>query len=121
MRRVATSVVWLAIVLAISSCGGSATAANTPVLTSLAVTLTPSTIQVGQAATAAAVGHDQFGGAIAVNSINWTSTAPGVAMVNGAGVVQGITAGQTNISASVGAVSGSATLTVTARTSAKLP
>ena len=112
MPRAASKGPWLAMTLAIAACGGSTTASS-PVLTSLAVTLAPSTIQVGQAATASAVGHDQFGGAIAVSSINWTSSAPGVAMVNGAGIVHGITVGQATISASVGAVSTGATLTVT--------
>jgi M6 family metalloprotease-like protein len=97
-----------------ASCGGGSTTPSKPVLTTLAVTLDRTTIPVGQTATATAVGRDQSGNAIATGAINWTSSAQGVAMVNGAGVVQAIAQGQANISASVGAVSNFATITVTA-------
>lgn len=47
------------------------------------------------------------------NSATWSSTATGVATVNTAGLATGVSAGSTTIQASIGAVSGNTTLTVT--------
>jgi hypothetical protein len=114
MRRVLQRIVWVAAMSAVASCGSS-TSPRTPVLKTITVSLSPATIAVGQSSTATATGKDQFGGPIATPTINWTSVTPGVASVNGAGIVQGINPGQSNISANVGGVTGSATITVTAK------
>jgi len=114
MSRVSTKAwasVCLAALISLAACGGS-TSPRKPVLTTLAVSLDPTSIAVGQASTAKATGRDQFGNAIETGAINWTSNAQGVAKVNGAGIVQGIAAGQANINASVGEVSNFATITV---------
>ena len=105
---------FLAVSIPLASCGGGSTTPSKTVLTSLSVSLDPTSIAVGQAATAKASGRDQFGKPIETGAINWTSSSPGIAMVSGAGIVQGIAPGQATINAGVAAVSNSATITVTA-------
>lgn len=88
--------------------------AAAPVLTTVNVLLAPTAIQVGQTATAAASGRDQFGATIAAGAISWSSSATQVATISASGSIQGISPGQATILATVGAVTGSATITVTA-------
>ena len=98
------------------SCGGdkSPTAPPPPVmvLTTVAVSLSSSTIQVGQAATASATGADQNGGSIATGTISWSSASTAVANVSSSGAITAVAPGQTIITASAGGKSGQATLTV---------
>jgi M6 family metalloprotease-like protein len=85
-----------------------------PVLTTVNVLLAPTAIQVGQTATAIASGRDQFGATIAAGAIAWSSSATQVATISASGSIQGITPGQATILATAGAITGSATITVTA-------
>lgn len=105
-------------ILAATGCSGGESAAPaptpTPVLTALTVSLVPTTIQVGQTAAAGATGRDQFGAAIAAGTISWSSTASQVATISASGTVQGVAPGQATLLASAGAITGSATITVTA-------
>jgi M6 family metalloprotease-like protein len=94
--------------------GAPAAPPPAPVLTTLTVSLVPTTIQVGQTATATAAGRDQFGAAIASGTITWSSSAPQIATVNPSGTVTAVAAGQSTITATAGAVTGSATITITA-------
>ncbi len=97
------------------ACGGSDTSppkAASPVLTSLAVALSDATITVGQTTTATVTGKDQFGTAAAPGSVTWSSSSSTIATVNGGGLVSGVAAGQANITATSGAITGSASLTV---------
>src|SRR5688572_400015 len=94
--------------------GDSAAPVAPPVLTSLTVSLAPTSVQVGQTSTATAAGRDQHGAAIATGAITWSSTAAQVATISGSGTVQGVAPGQATVVASAGAVTGSATITVTA-------
>jgi M6 family metalloprotease-like protein len=103
------------------ACGGggdsSPTTPNpqsTPVLTTLSVSLAPSTIQVGQTATATAAGRDQFGASIATGTVTWSSSSPQVATVNESGSVIGVSAGQSTITAAVGGLTASAPVVVSA-------
>jgi M6 family metalloprotease-like protein len=100
----------------LQGCGGdspSDTVDDVPVLTTLTVTLSAATINVGGTATATAAGKDQFGATIGTGTIAWSSSATGVATVSNAGAVKGVAAGQAAITASAGGVTGAATLNVT--------
>ena len=115
MNKPAFKLRTLALLAAVGCSGGENTApAPTPVLSALTVSITPTAIQVGQTATAAATGRDQFGAPIAAGTISWSSSASQIATISASGSVQGIAPGQATLVASAGAVTGSATLTVTA-------
>lgn len=100
------------------ACGGGGgdnapTTPNPPVLTTLSVSLAPTTIQVGQTATATAAGRDQFGGSIATGTVTWSSSSPQVATVSASGNVLGVAVGQSTITATAGALAATATIVVT--------
>lgn len=93
------------------------------------VTVTPATINsitVTPNAPAIAVGSTQQFTATAnlsdgnsqdvTNTVSWTSTTPVVATVNTSGLSSSVSPGQTSISATLGGVSGTATLTVSPAT-----
>lgn len=83
-----------------------------PVLTSLTVSLSPNSIEVGQTVVATASGLDQRNAPIATGTVTWTSTNPSVASVSATGAVSGIAAGQANIVGAIGSVQGQAAATV---------
>ena len=98
--------------------GGGNSTPTTPtvptlVLTTIAVSVSPATIQAGQTTTASAAGLDQNGGAISTGAVTWSSSAQAVATVTSAGVVSGLSPGQAVISAAAGGKQGQAALTVT--------
>lgn len=84
-----------------------------PVLTTLTVGLSASSVAEGQSVTATAAGADQNGAAFALGAITWTSSDESVARVDGSGGVSTLERGQTAITATVGSVSGQASLSVT--------
>ncbi len=88
--------------------------APTPVLTTLSVSVSPTTVQIGQSATASASGLDQNGAAIGTGTVTWSAGTPAVAAITSSGSITTLTAGQTQIIASAGGKTGQATLTVTA-------
>lgn len=100
-------------VVLLAACGGDKATAPAPVLTTLSVSLTPATVQAGQAASASAAGLDQHGSPIATGTVVWSSGTPSVATINASGVIVTLAAGQTQITASAGGKAGAATLTVT--------
>ena len=108
--------VGLTFAAALLACSGGDSAAppppDPPVLSSLSVSITPASVQVGQTATANAAGRDQFGAAIATGTIMWSSSATQTATVNASGTVTGVASGQATITATAGAVTGSATIAV---------
>ena len=118
MRNPALQFHALAISAALTAiaCSGSDGAAPVPppVLTSLTVSLAPASIQVGQTSTAVATGRDQSGATITAGPINWSSSAPQIATISASGTVQGVAPGQATLVATAGALTGSATITVTA-------
>jgi plastocyanin len=85
-------------------------AAQNPVLTSIAIS-GGNTVAVGQTLLLSAAAKDQNGNSIGA-TITWSSSAPGVATVN-SGLVAGIAAGSTVITAAAGGASSSTTVTVT--------
>ena len=74
---------------------------NPPLVPVVSVTVTPvsGTVNIGATLALAATGFDAGGQPIAGATFTWSSSAPGVATVNGAGVVTGVTAGDALITA----------------------
>jgi Bacterial Ig-like domain (group 2) len=106
----------LAIVaLGVSACsGGDGTAAPAaPVLSGITVTLSEPAIHVGRTATASVAGRDQFGGPLPVSAPTWAISPSTVATISASGAITGTAAGQATVTATVGQLSASATLTVT--------
>ena len=74
---------------------------NTPPVQIVSVTVSPpgATLNTGSTATFTATALDAGGQTVASASFNWTSSAPDVASVSPAGVVTGLSAGDTTITA----------------------
>jgi len=85
---------------------------SAPVLTSIGVS-GGTTVAVGASLSLVASPKDQSGNAIAA-TVNWSSGSANVATVNPSGVVTGVAAGSTVITAASGSVSGTTTIAVTA-------
>ncbi|MDB4875792.1 MAG: hypothetical protein JWM41_2238 [Gemmatimonadetes bacterium] len=119
-RHVWVAVACFLVLIGAASCGGGGTTPPPPpVLTTITVTVSPSSIQVGQTATASASGLDQNGASIAVGTVQWTTGNASVATVSAAGVVTGVGAGQAQIIATSNGKQGQASITVTAVTVAQ--
>ena len=118
LTRIARSVVVAALILSGCSGGGSKDSSFTapppfvPVLTTVTVSLSVATIQVGQTATASALGFDQNGGSFGIGSVAWSTGSNAIATVTASGVVTGVAPGQVAISATVGSRTGQQSLTV---------
>lgn len=93
---------------------GQATVAVTavPVVTTLSVSVAPTSIQIGQAAQATATALDQFGAAIATGLVTWSAT--GGVTINASGVATGVSAGPAQISATAAGKTAQTTITVAA-------
>ena len=108
-----------ALSLILSGCSGGAskdaslTAPPVPVLTTITVSLSTSSITVGQNATASANGFDQNGASFGVGTVAWSTGSSSIASITNDGVVTGISSGQVSIVATVGAKIGQQSLTVT--------
>ncbi len=86
----------------------------TATLASLAVTPVNPTIAAGNPQQFTATGTYSDGSLQNLtNFVTWTSTSPGVATINSTGLATGVSAGNTTIQATSGAVNGSTGLTVT--------
>jgi len=95
-------------------CGGSVTKSNSsPQLTTLAISPQNSTIALGQTAQFKAVGEFSDGSsADETQAAVWTSSNGGVASIASTGLATSLSIGQSTLTASVGAISGSTTLSV---------
>lgn len=104
----------LCVLAVASACHGSGPTSvrMNPVLTTMSVSLSAPTISVGQATPAAASGKDRSGAAIAVDSVDWSTSASSVASVDSAGLVSGLAPGTATITATSGGVTASADVTV---------
>lgn len=78
------------------------------------VTVTPATttILTGRTATYTATAQSASGAVLTGRAVNWTSGAPGIATINGSGVVTGVSPGTALIIAEVEGVTGSASITI---------
>ena len=103
------------------SCGGSkdntaptptAPTPFVPVVTSVRVTLARAAIQTSDTVTATAVVLDQRGQPVTGQTVTWRSSDSTIASVSAGGVVFGETSGSPNITATVEAKSGTASLVV---------
>jgi len=86
--------------------------APVPVLTTVTVSFSAATVQVGQADTARADGLDQRGAPISVGTAAWTTSASDIATVSASGVITGVAPGEAIIVASVDGKQGQATVIV---------
>jgi predicted extracellular nuclease len=95
---------------------GSTTMTVTPaVLVSIAVTPATPSITVGNTQQFAATGtYSDASNANITNSVTWASATMGVATINATGLASAVAAGSSSISATSGAISGTAALTVSA-------
>jgi hypothetical protein len=92
-----------------------ANAGGGPVLTSITVAPTNSSIAVGAHQQFTATGNYSDGShQDLTNSATWTSSIPSVATISSTGLATGVTAGATTIQAASGAIQGSTSLTITA-------
>lgn len=83
------------------------------------IAVTPANSSLGVGATQGFVAIGTYSDASTQNitsNVTWASSAQAVASINTAGVVSAVTTGTTNISAAMGAVTGSTPLTITAKT-----
>jgi uncharacterized protein YjdB len=80
----------------------------------VSVTLSPSSLVVGQTANATATLRDAGGNDLTGRAVAWSSSNAGVASVNSSGVVTALSAGSTNIVATSEGQNGLAALTVSA-------
>jgi uncharacterized protein YjdB len=87
---------------------------------SVAVALSAASIVVGQTTNATATLRDAAGNTLTGRAISWSSSNAGIASVNGSGVVTAVSAGTANIAATSEGQNGSAALTVTAPTPARV-
>jgi len=106
-RLVLLSLCTLASALA---CGDSS---GPPAVASVEVSAPTSDLQVGATLQLSATAHDAKGGALTGRPVSWTSSTPATASVSSNGLVTGVTAGSTTITATIGGKNGSKTLTVT--------
>jgi hypothetical protein len=84
----------------------------TPVLTSVAVTPTPTSVNRYYTRQLTAKGYDQYGAQMSGLSFSWSSSNTAVATVNSSGLVYGASAGSATITASTGGTSGAASVSV---------
>lgn len=109
-----TKLAFLAGVMCIAACGkkDGPTQNETPVLTTITVSLTTATIRGGETAVATATGADQKGAPIETGTITWSTASSAVASVTFSGLVTGVGQGQTQVIAAVGGKQGQAQITV---------
>lgn len=86
-----------------------------PALTTLTVSLSPTSITTGQTSTATAAGLDQINSVFVISGVAWSTGNAAIATVDAAtGVVTGRAAGTTTVIATTGGKTAQASITVTA-------
>jgi len=122
-RRSAGSLGLTSLLLLVMACGeGSSptgtqppgSTPTTPVATSIVLSLSSVSLFPGGQQAIAATVRDQTGAAITGQVPAWSSGALGVATVNSTGVVTAVAAGSATVTATLGSLAASATVTVTA-------
>lgn len=113
MKRVALAVMMMAVMTA---CGGGGAdgpvAPPAPVLSTILVTLSPSTIQLGQSASATVELRTSAGAPLTGRAVSWSSSVPSVASVDANGVITSVSVGTATISATSEGKTGASTITV---------
>ena len=111
----------MGLTLLVSCSGGGSVGPTTPVtpvppprvLTTMTISVSATTIQVGQTVSATATGFDQYGTAMSIGIPAWTSNLPEIASVSANGLVTAVAPGQTTVIGTIGDVQGHVTLTIT--------
>ncbi len=119
---IATRHRWLLISLSVSvislpitnlGCRGVSAISTTKTVTSIAVTPSPMSLQIGKTEQFTATATYSDGSTSDVtSSANWSSSTPAVATINTSGLATGLSIGSTTVKAALTGVSGTATLTV---------
>ncbi len=91
---------------------GGSTAPAKPAVASLVLTLPSGVLVEGDSATASVVVTDATGNPLTGRAIEWTSSAPAIAMVSSSGVVWGVAPGAATIIASSEGISDSASIRI---------
>jgi hypothetical protein len=104
----------LIVVSALAACSGGSGGTTSPKVSLISIDIAPAnrTIGVGETMSLTASGLDQTGTPMTPKSITWKSESPSIASVSSAGVVTGVGAGSTIITATSGAVVGATSVTV---------
>lgn len=107
----------LLVLFALTSCGGGGgDGVTTPppvqVVTTVNVSVSPSSFEVGETATATATVLDQNGSTLNGKTITWTSDNQAIATVSTAGVVTGVSIGSARITGAVEGKQGQAQATI---------
>ncbi len=93
---------------------GSASITVTPSVATIAITASASSVPIGGTLQVTAVARDAAGTVVSNSGLTWTSSATSVASVSTTGLVTGLAAGTTSITARAGSVTSNAlSLTVT--------
>lgn len=94
--------------LAVAACAGGgagdspAAAPSTPVLSHIALSVSPDTIQVGESAKARAEYYDQFGAAISPGPVTWSAAPSGIVATSSDGTVTALAPGSVVVAATAG-------------------
>jgi plastocyanin len=102
----------------VSACAGAVCGSTTvtvgPPLVTISVTPADGTVPPGSSVQFYATGTSTDGSTRDLtSSVAWSSSAPGVATIDGGGLATGLSVGSTTIEAALGTIDGSTTLTVT--------
>jgi len=103
----------LAALLLLAACGKSSTSVVVPKVTQVVLSPAASSVEVGLTLQFTAEAFDGTGAAVTGQPVTWTSSSATVASVDGTGLALGLSAGSTQIRATIGGVQASQTLTVT--------
>jgi uncharacterized protein YjdB len=102
----------IALCVAALGCGGGGGATGPAPIESISVTLTQSSIVIGDHTSGSATARDASSNVLVGRTMTWSSSNSGVATVDGTGVVTAVAAGTAGITASSEGKSGTANLTV---------
>jgi trimeric autotransporter adhesin len=118
-RRAAALMCWLALGVALASCGGKSSSTTAGPAATVKITPLKASVLINQRQSFAATAQDSSGNTATTSTFSWTSSAPNVASIDGNGFALGRSNGTTQITASAAGAnntivtSAPATLTVT--------
>ena len=115
-RAVGTSVIAATSGAATGTAPLSVTTSTPPPVASISVTPASSSVLIGATAQLSATTRDASNNLLTGRVVTWSSANAGIASVNSSGLVSGVSAGTTQVTATSEGISSSATITVTAAT-----